>query len=96
MDNDWAAGPLFRILSSFVDSDWFLDIKEFETFGNLIHSSLLLVALRLLIGSEVLPPALAGVLWEGWGLHGYANDYCGGGPKTEVNKEGMRLINKYL
>ena len=26
MDNDWAAGPLLRILSPFVDGDWFVDI----------------------------------------------------------------------
>ncbi len=69
VDNDWAAGPLLRILPLFVYSDRLMDIKEFKTFGNVIHSSLLLVALRLLIWSEVLPPALAGVLWEGWGLH---------------------------
>ena len=45
------------------------------------------MALRLLIGSEVLPPALAGVLWEGWGLHLWLIT------RVEVNPK-LRLIKK--
>ena len=45
-------------------------IQKLQALRNFINSSLLLVALRILIWSEFIPSALAGVLWEGWGLYG--------------------------